>query len=130
MLIIAYHFVYGKKKYKTRKELALKIQELYSLYISSYNTRIGNYLVTRFNMSLLNPKYTEESMLSESIDLLHEIIFNPNQKNNKLDSNLFKIIKKDILTEIETVKEMYATKAFLACLLIEHAEEFEGNSRV
>ncbi|MBQ8473018.1 MAG: insulinase family protein [Bacilli bacterium] len=99
------YLVLTTKKYKTRKELALKIQELYSLYISSYNTRIGNYLVTRFNMSLLNPKYTEDGMLSESIDLLHEIIFNPNQKNNKFDSNLFKIIKKDILTEIETVKE-------------------------
>jgi len=99
------YLVMTTKKYKTRKELALKIQELYSLYISSNNTRIGNYIVTRFNMSLLNPKYTESSMLSESIDLLHEIIFNPNVKNNKFDSKIFNVIKNNILTDLKTLKE-------------------------
>lgn len=99
------YLVLTTKKYNTRKKLALKIQELYSLYVSSYNTRIGNYLVTRFNMSLLNPKYTEDCMLEESVSLLNEIIFNPNVKNNKFDSKLFNIIKNDIKTEIETIKE-------------------------
>ena len=93
------------KKYKTKKELALKIQELYSLFVSSYNSRIGNYLVTRFDMSLLNPKYTEEGMLEESFELLHEIIFNPNGEGNSFDTKLFNIVKKDLKTEIETFKE-------------------------
>ena len=93
------------KKYKTKKELALKIQELYSLFVSSYNSRIGNYLVTRFDMSLLNPKYTEEGMLEESFELLHEIIFNPNGEDNSFDTKLFNIVKKDLKTEIETFKE-------------------------
>ncbi len=93
------------KKYKTKKELALKIQELYSLFVSSYNSRIGNYLVTRFDMSLLNPKYTEEGMLEESFELLHEIIFNPNEEDNSFDTKLFNIVKKDLKTEIETFKE-------------------------
>ena len=99
------YLILTTKKYKTKKELALKIQELYSLYVSSYNTRVGSYLITRFNMSLLNPKYTEDSMLEESISLLHEIIFNPNVKNNQFDTKIFNILKHDILTEIETVKE-------------------------
>ena len=99
------YLILTTKKYKTKKELALKIQELYSLYVSSYNTRVGSYLITRFNLSLLNPKYTEDSMLEESISLLHEIIFNPNVKNNQFDTKIFNILKHDILTEIETVKE-------------------------
>ncbi len=93
------------KKYKTKRELALKTQELYSLYIGAYNTRLGNYLVTRFNLSFLDPKYTEEKMLDESIALLHEVIFEPNVKNGMFQEDLFKIIKKDLKTEIETVKE-------------------------
>ena len=91
--------------------LALKIQELYSLYINAYTTRIGKNLITRFNMSLLNPKYTEENMLSESIDLLSEIIFNPNVKSNKFESKNFNVIKNNILTEIKTIKENPKTYA-------------------
>ena len=110
------YLVASTKKYNTRKKLALKIQDLYSLYVGSFNTRIGNMLVTRFNLSLLNPKYTEESMLEESLNLFHEIIFNPNVKNNKFDSEIFKIVKKDLESEIKTVKEnskMYASIGML-----------------
>ena len=99
------YLVLSTKKYNTRKKLALKIQDLYSLYIGSYNTRIGNFLVTRFNMSLLNPKYTEESMLEESIELFHDILFSPNVKNNKFDTKIFNNIKSDLEKEIKTVKE-------------------------
>ncbi len=99
------YLVLSTKKYKTRKSLALKIQDLYSLYVSSFNARIGNYLITRFNLSLLNPKYTEESMLEESLDLFHDIIFNPNVKNKEFDKEIFKILKNDLEKEIITTKE-------------------------
>ena len=110
------YLVLSTKKYKTRKTLALKIQDLYSLYVSSINTRIGNYLVTRFNLSLLNPKYTEESMLESSLDLFHDIIFDPNVKNNKFDKDIFKTLKSDLEKEILTDKEnpkMYANVRML-----------------
>ena len=106
------YLVSSCKKYKTRKSLALKTQELYSLYIGSHNTRIGNKFITRFNMSMLNPKYTEESMLEESLELFHEIIFEPNVKNNKFDKVTFDILKHDLESEIKTVREnpkMYAS---------------------
>ena len=60
---LAEYLILTTKKYKTRQELSLKIQELYSLFLSAYNTRICNYLITKFTMSLLNPKFTEENML-------------------------------------------------------------------
>ena len=103
-------------KYKTRQALALKIQELYSLYINGYDTRLGNYLITKFSMSLLNPKYTEANMLEESVDLLREIIFNPNVKNNKFDSKCFNIVKNGILNEIKTIKENPKTYANIKML--------------
>jgi len=110
------YLVSSTKKYNNRRKLSLKIQDLYSLYVGAFNTRIGNMLVTRFNLSLLNPKYTEESMLEESLDLFHEIIFNPNVKNNKFDTEIFNILKKDLESEIKTIKEdskMYASVRML-----------------
>lgn len=105
------YLVSTTKKYKTRKSLNLKIQDLYSLYVGSFNTRVGNMLVTRFNMSLLNPKYTESTMLESSLDLFHDIIFEPNVKNNQFDNEILNILKRDLESEIKTVKEnsrMYA----------------------
>ncbi len=93
------------KKYDTKKKLALKCDELYSLYFGAHTKRRGNFLITTFSESFLDPKYTEEGMLDESFDLLHELIFNPNVKNASFDENLFNIIKKDLKTEIETIKE-------------------------
>jgi len=113
------YLVFSTKKYKTRKQLSLKTQDLYSLYISSFNNRIGNFLVTRFNLSLLNPKYTEDNMLEESLDLFHEVIFNPNVENNQFNKTNFDIIKNNIEKEIMTEKEdpkSYANIRMLECL--------------
>lgn len=113
------YLVLSTNKYPTRKKLALKIQDLYSLYINSFNTRIGNYLITRFSLSMLNPKYTEKTMLEESLDLFHEIIFNPNVKNHEFNSSIFKTLKNDLEKEIITVKEnpkAYATTRMLELL--------------
>ena len=110
------YLVATTQKYKTRKKLNLKIQDLYSLYIGSFNNRIGNMLITRFNMSLLNPKYTESTMLNESLELLHDIIFEPNARNKQFDKDLLNNLKKDLESEIKTVKEntrMYANMRML-----------------
>ena len=110
------YLILTSNKYKTRKELALKVQELYSLYLGSYNTRVGNFLITKFSMSLLNPKYTEDNMLKESIELLSELIFNPNVSNNQFESSSFNIIKNNILNEIKTIKENSRTYANIKML--------------
>lgn len=99
------YLLYSTKKYKTRQKLALKSQELYSLYLDGYNTRLGSFLITNFNLSILNPKYTEENMLEESIEFLREVIFNPNVTNGKFSKKCFEIIKNGILNDIKTIKE-------------------------
>ena len=78
--------------------------------IKNANTNINSFCpaiisLTKFNLSMLDPKYTESCMLNDSIDLLSEVIFNPNQKNGKFDSNSFNIVKRGILNEIKTLKE-------------------------
>ena len=44
-------------------------------------------------------------MLEESINLLYDVIFNPNITNNAFDNEAFKQIKDNLKSEIETVKE-------------------------
>ncbi len=93
------------KKYPTRRQLALKTGELYSLYIGAYTKRRGNFLLTCFNLSFLDPKYTEEGMLEESFELLHEVIFNPNVKNMSFDATVCNIVYEYLKNEVKTLKE-------------------------
>ena len=97
--------IYSTKKYNTNRLLNLRCQELYSLNLNSATFRIGNYLLSKIGLSFLNPKYTEDCMLEESLDLLFEVLFNPNVINSKFPSQQFEQIKKDLLLEAETIKE-------------------------
>lgn len=97
--------IYSTKKYNSKRILSIKCQDLYSLKLNSSNIRVGNYLTSKIGISFLNPKYTEKKMLKESIDLLMEVIFNPNVNNNKFDDKTFEIIKKDLESELLTIKE-------------------------
>lgn len=103
---------HSTKKYNTKRLLNIKCQELYSLFLTSSNFRMGNFLISRMGVSFLNPKYTDQSMLEESIDLLIEALFNPNIKDNHFDEDIFKQIKNDLEMELKTIKEqprVYAT---------------------
>ncbi len=99
------YLILTTNKYKTKKELAIKMEDLYNVFIEGNTSRIGIRFATRFYMSLLNPKYTEASMLEKSLDLLHDILFEPNVLNNQFDSKIFKIIKNNLEKDIETYKE-------------------------
>ena len=91
--ILVDNLVASTKDYPTRKLQAIKKQDLYGADIYGYNKRIGNHLLTEISMSILNPKYTEDSMLEESIAFFHSIIFNPNVYDNKFNKEK-KIITK------------------------------------
>lgn len=107
---------YSCKKYNTKRLLSIKCQDLYSLNLNSTNLRTGNYLISKIGISFLNPNYTEKSMLEQSIDLLKEVIFNPNVSDNKFDSKSFNIIKKDLENEMITIKEQPKIYAVLQML--------------
>lgn len=96
---------FSTKKYKTKRELMLKSQDLYGVDISSKNTRLGNYMVSTFTLSTLEEKYTEKGNLDKCVQLLAEILFNPNVEKLKFDKESFSIIKENIETEIKSFKE-------------------------
>lgn len=96
---------YSCNKYKTKRDLSIASQDLYAASVYSTSYRLGNYYNTDINLYFLNEKYSEKGMTEKSMAFFKEIIFNPNVKDNKFDSNSFNIIKNNMKIQIESVKE-------------------------
>lgn len=121
--------VNSTKNYPTKRLLSLRCQELYSMLLSTSNFRIGNYLFSKVGLSFLNPKYTEESMLEDSLGLLFEVLFNPMVDNSRFISDDFNRIKKELLNEIETIKEqprIYAVSRMLEEMGVNEPYRYHG----
>ena len=99
------NLIFSSLKYPSKKILVRKTQDLYGASLFGLNKRLGNHMITEFTLSILNPKYTEKGMMSESLDFFHEIIFNPNVKNGKFDSEIFDINYRNIKNDINSLKE-------------------------
>lgn len=96
---------YSSKKYKTKRELMLASQDLYGVNVGAKNIRLGNHILTEFNLSTLEEKYTEAGNLEKCIQLLSELIFHPNIENLKFDEESFAIVYNNMETEIKGFKE-------------------------
>ena len=105
--------IYATNKYKTKKELAIKAIDLYSVYLSASNMRFGNYIISKIGISLLNPKYTEADMLDKSLELLHDVIFDPYVENGSFNKEYLNLIKKELKVDRETIAENSRTYANL-----------------
>lgn len=103
--ILSDMLVQTTNKYKTKRDLAIKAQDLYAASISSGNTRIGNYINTDIILAVLNDKYTEDGNFSNAIDFLHEVIYDPNIENEGFSEEQLNIIKTRTKTSLESLKE-------------------------
>ena len=96
---------YSSGKYKKRKDLSIALQDLYAMEVFSSCYRIGKLYNMDVVGSFLNEKYTEKGMFDKSIELLSEIIFNPNVNNSEFDKESFDRVKELSKNQIESVKE-------------------------
>ena len=96
---------YSSNKYKTRRDISIKTQDLYAATLQNYTTRIGNYFVSDFTLTVLNDKYTEVGNLCESIKFLKDIIYDANVENDAFDEDTLSIIKSDTKTSLNSIKE-------------------------
>lgn len=103
--VLADMLVYSNASYKTKRELVMKEQELYSAHISANSSRSGMYNNINFQLKMLLDKYTEEGIEEESIKFFSDILFNPNVTDKKFDSTSFEIIKKENQSIVESYKE-------------------------
>lgn len=115
---------YSTYNYPTRKELVARTQDLYAANIYTRAHRTGVYSNINFYLSVLNEKYTEPGTLESSINLLREVIFNPNVQNNSFDKNSFDIIKRNISVMLNSQKDNPARYSMMRML------EIMGNDKV
>ena len=90
--------------YPTRRELVIKLEDLYNSYLYSVTNRIGSSIITSFCFDFINPDLVNEK-LDEFIKFPLETILKPNTKNNEFDSTTFNYIKDRIKKDIESVIE-------------------------
>lgn len=103
----------SSKKYKSRKEIVIHLEELYKTSFYSVNTKVGNTINTAFILDFINPSYVEESNYLENvIKTPFEIIQKPNATNEEFDLKSFNIIKERLKREIEGIYENPAKMAF------------------
>ena len=91
--------------YKSKRDLSIKAEELYAADIYNNSSRLGNYLITSFNIQVLNDKYTEKGNFEESIKFLSDIIFNPDIENNKFNEEKLNIVKHNAKVALDSIKE-------------------------
>lgn len=111
---------YATKKYPTRKDFSIHLNDLYSLYLTASNMRFGNYLISKIGVSFLNPKYTEEGIIEKSLELLREIIFEPLVINNHFNKEYLDFIKMEQKADTETIKE--DSKGYSSIRLLENMD--------
>lgn len=87
-------------EYPTMRDVCIKKQDLYGASITMTNRRIGNHTYIEYTMSILNPKFTEETMLKDSIEFYSNLLYKPNVKNNSFDKELFEMSKENLKKEI------------------------------
>ena len=95
----------SSKNYESRRELTIKAEELYAADIYNNTQRIGNYILTSFNLQVLNDKYTEENNFEEAVKFLSEIIFNPDIKDNSFKEDKLDLVLSNVKVALESLKE-------------------------
>ncbi len=109
---------HSSKKYAKRKDIVIKLEELYQSYFYGVSSKVGNMVMSSFIFDFLNPEYVnDEKFLQNALKLPFEIIENPNVTNNSFDERTFKIIKKRILADIDSLKENPSNYAFRRALI-------------
>ena len=95
----------SSKNYESRRELTIKAEELYAADVYNNTQRIGNYILTSFNLQVLNDKYTEEGNFEEAVNFLSEIIFNPDIKDNAFKEDKLDLVLSNVRVALESIKE-------------------------
>ncbi len=94
------------KHYPRRKDIAIRLEELYKTIFYGVTNKVGNLFTSNFILEFIDPIYiNEDNYLEDVLKFPFKVINNPLVKNKEFDINNFNIVKKRILEEIESLKE-------------------------
>ena len=87
----------SSKKYPHRKDISIRLEELYKANFYSITNKVGNLFTITFVMEFIDPSYiNEKDYLENAIKFPLNIINNPLVKNREFDLTNFNIIKRRI----------------------------------
>ncbi len=96
----------NSKKYPTRQELMLYLEELYKTAYWGLTSKAGNTMMLDFVLDFIDPIYIEEENYLENVlTLPFEMLENPNVINDEFDNKTFKICQKRNILEAKSIKE-------------------------
>lgn len=102
----------GTKNNPSKRLLEIKTETLYDLGYRVSNYSSGIYSILSFDMTYINPKYTEVGMSEESFKFLSELIHNLNSEDGsvaKLNFDIAKNMLEDYLVTLKENASGYAT---------------------
>ncbi len=114
--LLANYLEMCSQNYPTQIDIARKLSQMYGASFGSSVDRRGNYQLINFSIDYIEGKYLvgNEDLLSEVIEFLKEIIFNPLKVggNKNFDEETFTRQKNNTITYLKSIKEdkqAYAT---------------------
>ncbi len=95
----------GTSKLKSMKEISIKMDEMYGAVFDTSIDKIGDKQAIEIYLSTINNKYVlnSEDLLSEGLNFIYDVIYNPYLENNSFCTEYVK-------TEKETLRELIRGK--------------------
>lgn len=114
--ILVNAFLEGTSNNPSKRLLEIETENLYDLGYRVSNFSSGIYTILNFDMTYINPKYTEESMSSESFKFLSELIYNLNCEEEKVAKLNYEISKNMLCDYLVSIKENAASYSVMRML--------------
>ena len=96
----------GNIDYPKRKDLIVKLEELYKSIVYTTALKTGNIMNFSVISDFINPEYiNDESYLENIIKLTFDLLQRPNVINEEFDLKSFNITKNKLKKEIEAIKD-------------------------
>ena len=105
------------KKYPRRKDIAIRLEELYKASFYGVTNKVGNLFTASFILEFINPNFIpEKDYFKNVLSFPFDVINNPYVTNKEFDVTNFNIVKRRLLEEIASVKESSDRLAVISAL--------------
>lgn len=105
--LIANMLEVSSQKYPDQKAISDQLAFLYGATFGTSVNRRGNLHLVNFEMRVVNDHYLKErqQLLTEAINFLQELIFNPLVTNQAFDQAMFTLQQKNLIAYLESIKD-------------------------
>lgn len=105
--LLPYILKQGTESYPTRKQLQLKLDDLYGAILSINSGKKGENHILTIRLELANEQFVpnNEVIIDEGIALFHELLFKPNIVNGSFDQTIFNREKETLRNKIQSIQD-------------------------